>query len=70
MENSEDFKLMIMYTVFGRTWWDAKGNPKPGRKTIIRKVSTIEKAREVCRAYNDNRSKKEIERGYKLEFTS
>lgn len=47
-----------MYQVFIRNWWTENPDypnglePRPGRKTIIDEVSTIEEAREIAQDYN------------------
>ena len=39
------------------------------RKTKVRKVETLEQARQLCREFNDNRTKAQVARGTKMEFT-
>jgi len=50
-----------MYNVFTRTWWRRNKSwpdglePCIGRKTYLhRKVASEERARELCKVYNDN----------------
>lgn len=39
------------------------------RKIKMCKVETLEQARQLCREFNDNRTKAQIARGTKMEFT-
>lgn len=57
-----------MIQIFARSWWK-DNKPHMGRKTIIRYVSSIDEAREICSKFNDNRTAKQEKTGYKYEFT-
>ena len=57
------------YIVFRRSArnFEQFGN---ARKVIVRRKLTLEEARSMCRAYNDNRTTTQIAAGTKLEFTT
>jgi hypothetical protein len=62
-----------MYTCFHRTWWKKNPafpggkEPHAGRKTFIATAQTIEGARAICRAWNDQHNPGPLSR--KAEFT-
>lgn len=57
------------YLVFKRSATSWRSFAK-ARKYKIKVVDTIEHARRLCDEYNDNRTKPQIRRGTKYEFTS
>lgn len=55
-----------MFHIFYRTWYDAAGRPKAGKKQTLLHISTEKQAREVCKEWDDNNADKR--RGRKAEF--
>ena len=58
-----------MYLVFKRSATNFSTFAQ-ARKYRIKIVDTIEHARRLCDEFNDNRTKSQIRRGTKYEFTS
>lgn len=56
--------------IFGRSFYDSKGNRKIGRKTIITYVDTPDEAIKFCSDFNKNRTAAQVRRSYKYEWTS
>lgn len=62
----------MTYTVFVRNWWRRENGrkvPGPGRKSILfRHVATEDRARDICRVYNENHDPGPLSR--KAEYES
>lgn len=59
MNENKFLKDDTLYEIFVRDWWyfDSNGNRHPypdAPKTVIAYTGTEERAREVCKVYNDN----------------
>jgi len=57
-----------MYLVFKRSARNFE-ELASARKIKIRKIETLEEARQFCKEFNENRTKAQIARGTKMEFT-